>query len=82
MGWVVQTRKSRCAETRQTFSRRAPIPGASGRDTFFCSAMYQGMPAIDIAISIAWMFSVLAVFRSIWIDLHLWRLRRRTQWLR
>lgn len=76
-GWVWKERQPRCAETRQSFSRRAPIPGASGRDTFLCQAMYEGMPLRDKVIVVSSLFAVLAVLRSIAVDVHAHGIRRR-----
>ena len=67
-GRVFLKRQERCAETRHVFARRAPIAGASGRNTYVCAAMYEGMPLGDKVIAGAWVLAVLALGRSVLID--------------
>ena len=67
---VVHRRKALCATVPHGFARRAPIAGASGTDTFVCSAMYQRMPLTDKLISGGWALALLALLRSVLIDRH------------
>ena len=80
MGWIAHSRHQRCAETRQSFSRRAPIAGASGTDTFVCAAMVESMPIRDKLLSLAWFVCVLAAVRSILIDRHDHRMPTPSRW--
>jgi beta-lactamase regulating signal transducer with metallopeptidase domain len=65
---IMRKRQPLCAQTRQSFSRRAPIAGASGTNTFVCAAMYKGMPLVDNIIAVVWLFAVLAAARSVLVD--------------
>ena len=73
---VFFTRQARCAETRHLFARRAPIAGASGKNTFVCAAMYEGMPLADKVIVAVWFFASIAVLRSLLMDAHERRRKR------
>ena len=76
MGIVLYKRQPLCALSRHTFTRRAPIPGSSGSNTFLCPAMVQNTPVAEKVLAAAWLFATLAVVRSILIDRHQRRLSR------
>ncbi|MDP9040066.1 MAG: hypothetical protein M3O02_12475 [Acidobacteriota bacterium] len=78
LGVVLDRRERVCAQTPRGYARRAPIAGASGRDTFVCRAMVEHMPVADVAVAAVWWVSVLALLRSAWMDRSLRRERRRS----
>ncbi len=78
---VAHRRQALCHQESHGFARRTRITGDSGTDTFVCSAMYKGMPVEDDVLVVVWMFSVLAVVRSVAIDKTVWQQEQRKRWI-
>lgn len=77
LGVIIHTRMALCAQVPLGFARRARIEGASGTDTFVCHAMIQKLPLGDIVAAAAWWITLIAVARSIRIDVERRRIENR-----
>lgn len=77
VGVLFHRRQALCADVTHGFARRARIQGASGTDTFVCHAMMEHLPVVDIIVAAACWLSVIALLRSVWIDVEHHRAERR-----
>ena len=76
-GAALHRRDLRCATLRHTLARSAPWFSSQGGNHGFSCSDYDHAPPLDKIIAAAWCIAVLATLRSVLIDIHAARIRRR-----
>jgi len=77
VGWAVQRRDVRCTALRNSMARSAPWFSAKGGAHGFECGDYDHIPLLDKAIGAGWFLSLIAVLRSLIVDIQAWRMRQR-----
>lgn len=76
-GVIVHRRQALCSQVPLGFARRARIQSASGTDTFVCHAMVEKLPPAEIVLAVTWWITLIAVARSVRVDVEHRRMKYR-----
>jgi hypothetical protein len=72
-GTIAHRRLTLCKMQIHPGSHRAPIPGSSGDPANFGCKLLDPATLTEKIIDLACFLTTLAFFRSLWMDIHLWK---------